>query len=85
MVTETTKTKIQKTINDIIFWLGGILVIVAITVGTRRWQQYNQTVAVARKDAICPSLLSVSRSARDTLIVMKAEPLCNTFVLDSLK
>lgn len=38
-----------------------------------------------RKNAICPALLSISRSARDTLIVMKAEPLCNSFVLDNLK
>lgn len=34
---------------------------------------------------VCPALLSITRSARDTLIVMKAEPLCNKFVLDSLK
>lgn len=39
----------------------------------------------ARRDAICPALLSISRSARDTLIVMKAEQLCNSFVLDNLK
>lgn len=38
-----------------------------------------------RREMICPSLLSISRSARDTLIVMKAETLCNTYVLDSLK
>jgi len=34
---------------------------------------------------VCPALLSITRSARDTLIVMKAEPLCNKFVLDSLR
>lgn len=39
----------------------------------------------ARRDSVCPSLLSISRSARDTLIVMKAEPLCNYYVLDNLK
>jgi hypothetical protein len=33
----------------------------------------------------CPSLLSIARSSRDTLIVMKVEPLCNSYVLDSLK
>jgi hypothetical protein len=83
MVTET--TKIRKTINDIIFWLGGAILITAVAFGTHRYEQYNVRLSIARKDAICPSLLSVSRSARDTLIVMKAEPLCNTFVLDSLK
>jgi hypothetical protein len=42
--------------------------------------QYQET----RKNAICPALFSISRSARDTLIVMKAEPLCNTFILENL-
>lgn len=41
--------------------------------------------AAARREAICPALLSISRSARDTLIVMKAEELCNSYVLDNLK
>jgi hypothetical protein len=48
----------------------------------------NATAAVqaeVRMNAICPPLLSITRSARDTLIVMKAEPLCNTYVLEHLK
>lgn len=39
----------------------------------------------AKKNTICPSLLSISRSARDTLIVMKAESLCGNYVLENLK
>ena len=42
-----------------------------------------------RKDAwqqtACPSLLSIGRSSRDTLIIMKNLPDCNRFVLDNLK
>jgi hypothetical protein len=38
-----------------------------------------------RKANVCPSVLSIARSARDTLIVMKAEPLCNEFVLENLE
>jgi len=37
------------------------------------------------KDIACPSLLSVGRSSRDTLIIMKVEPLCNAYVLENLK
>jgi len=85
MVTEATKTKIQTIIKDIIFWMGAVIVIGSITYGLKVIEVRDTAAAIARKDAICPSLLSVSRSARDTLIVMKAEPLCNTFVLDSLK
>lgn len=40
---------------------------------------------VQRKEAVCPSFLSIARSARDTLIVMRNEPLCNRYVLDNLK
>ena len=37
-----------------------------------------------RKKVVCPSFLSIARSARDTLIVMRNEPLCNAYVLDNL-
>ena len=38
-----------------------------------------------RKEVVCPSFLSIARSSRDTLIVMRNEPLCNSYVLDNLK
>ena len=38
-----------------------------------------------RKETVCPSFLSIARSSRDTLIVMRNEPLCNRYVLDNLK
>lgn len=50
-------------------------------VGYTKHTEYN----MARKDAICPALFSISRSARDTLIVMKSEPLCNDYALFNLK
>lgn len=37
------------------------------------------------KEVACPSLLSIGRTSRDTLIVMKVQPLCNDYVLDNLK
>jgi hypothetical protein len=52
----------------------------AILVNDRKIE-YDKT----RTASICPALLSISRSARDTLIVMKAEPLCNNYVLTNLK
>lgn len=51
------------------------------TIVHEKWSEYN----VARMTTICPSLFSISRSGRDTLIVMKAEPLCNNYVLVNLK
>jgi hypothetical protein len=52
------------------------------------YTQYSEWVATQntlRKNAICPPLLSVGRSARDTLIVMKAEPLCNSYILENFQ
>ncbi len=49
---------------------------------------YNSEVRIQltkRKEIVCPSFLSIARSARDTLIVMRNEPLCNRYVLDNLQ
>jgi VanZ family protein len=60
-----------------------ILVLMAklFVVADERKKEYDKT----RTASICPALLSISRSARDTLIVMKAEPLCDNYVLANLK
>lgn len=74
-----------KNIKFIKYGLISVVVLFLVyQVGTRatsRIGQYNTVKA----DTICPSLLSIGRSARDTLIVMKAEPLCNKYVLDRLR
>lgn len=78
-------TKSRKIIKDVVFYSAILVVVIA---GNMARKKYNENVVVAdgvRQKSICPALLSISRSARDTLIVMKAEPLCNGFVLDSLK
>ena len=53
------------------------------------YADYLKTVdarnALQRQQVVCPSFLSIARSARDTLIVMRNEPLCNSYVLDNLQ
>jgi len=61
-----------------------VVVFLLYQVGTRTFTKINQYNTV-KADTICPSLLSIGRSARDTLIVMKAEPVCNKYVLDRLR
>lgn len=48
---------------------------------------YNKKVAadLTKKNTACPTLLSISRSARDTLLVMRAEPLCDSYVLEHIQ
>lgn len=54
------------------------------------YMSYMYSTYVDRKEAerqavICPSFLSITRSIRDTLIVMRNEPLCNRYVLENLQ
>ena len=65
-----------------------VIITIAAT-GLLYWlgvQEQKQIQAMEqRKEIVCPSFLSISRSARDTLIVMRNEPLCNSYVLDNLQ
>jgi hypothetical protein len=81
------KTTILKndTVVKTLRYVAGLAIIAllakaAVLVNDRKIE-YEKT----RTASICPALLSISRSARDTLIVMKAEPLCNNYVLSNLK
>lgn len=75
------KTNIKR-----ITYVGILLVVLFLLyqVGTRLSSRIDEYRSV-KADTICPSLLSIGRSARDTLIVMKAESLCNKYVLDRLR
>ena len=83
MVMEMTKT--QTNIKHALLWIGVSVTIFGSSLILRKLRAREIQQDMARKEAICPALLSISRSARDTLIVMKAEDLCNSFVLDNLK
>lgn len=47
--------------------------------------EYTETSQVEWKKSACPALLSITRSARDTLIVMKSEFRCNQYVMENLR
>jgi hypothetical protein len=86
MVTETNQTpKWKRTIDTVKFPL--LLAVACVSLYRANiWTKAKQFERDGvRREAICPALLSISRSARDTLIVMKAETLCNSYVLDNLK
>jgi hypothetical protein len=53
--------------------------------GLYTYDNFSQRRASERQNVVCPSFLSIARSARDTLIVMRNEPLCNRYVLDNLQ
>lgn len=75
----------KKRIPDIIFFVGVGLAIVSV-IKVFQWDNGRKKLQAAQwKDTSCPSLLSIGRSSRDTLIVMKVEPLCNQYVLDNMK
>lgn len=61
----------------VILWLLGKSAIM----GYNKYTEYQTT----RMHSICPTQLSIARSARDSLLIMKTEPLCNTYVLMNLE
>ena len=77
--------KMKKIVN---ISVTAIIIVLSISCATKVMQAMSvrrNTLEKSHQAAVCPSLLSISRSARDTLIVMKADVLCNQYVLDSLK
>lgn len=62
-----------------------VVVFVAFLVYADYLKTINDNDATQRQQVVCPSFLSIARSSRDTLIVMRNEPLCNSYVLDNLK
>ena len=67
-------------------WLWYSVVIVVCAVYWMSWtESETQRLNMQRREVICPSYLSIARSARDTLIVMRNDQLCNRYVLDNLK
>ena len=83
MMAQITKTKGK--ITDFLFWTG-----MAIAIGSLFWfgstaNKQNKIDRAKWVETACPSLLSIARTSRDSLIIMKAEPACNQFVMDNLK
>ncbi len=75
----------KRFIKELFFWSVVVGILALLIFSYRKDAERSAQEDVVRTEEICPALLSISRSARDTLIVMKAEPLCNSFVLDNLK
>lgn len=48
-------------------------------------QAKDAEARIRRANAVCPALLSIGRSSRDTLIVMRADDMCNEYVLKNFK
>lgn len=53
--------------------------------GLYLYDRHTEAKLAERQVTVCPSFLSIARSARDTLLVMRNDPLCNRYVLDNLK
>lgn len=69
-------------LKNTLMYLAGSLVFLY---GLYTYDNFSQRRASERQNVVCPSFLSIARSARDTLIVMRNEPLCNKYVLDNLQ
>ena len=70
-------TKVKEYVSA--FWFPAV-VIVGLMIFMYKYEEYN----VRRQHIICPSFLSIARYSRDTLLVMRNEPLCNAYMLNNL-
>lgn len=79
MTTQITKRKID--------WSNvRLMIFISIILGFFAWRTtYNKNNKILYKDVACPSLFSITRSARDTLIVMKNVDVCNDYMMENLK
>ena len=71
-----------KRVTSWVYWTGLVIACVYAAYKYNAWKTANE---IKWADANCPALLSISRSARDTLITMKSINECNTYVLEHLK
>jgi hypothetical protein len=83
MMTEVTKKKIDWSMVK--YWGSTTVVIVALIYFAKMYDDKQTQRQFRWQQVACPSLLSIARSSRDTLIIMKSEPLCNSYLLDNLK
>jgi len=79
MMMDRMRTKINWT--NVKFWV----LIVAIGIFTLWSVDNNAKFTQTYKSVACPSLFSIARSSRDTLIVMKNVDVCNNYIMDNLK
>jgi len=81
---DTTSKLIEsfKRVTSWVYWTGLAVACVFAAYKYNTWKTANE---IKWADANCPALLSISRSARDTLITMKSLESCNKYVLDHLK
>ena len=61
------------------YWLAVVGVIMLVM-----YVEIFSPMTEERKNTVCPSYLSIARSARDTLIVMRNDSQCATYVLEHL-
>lgn len=69
--------------NQMVFAIA--IIFAAVIKGAMVLSEYSNTTHTEWKESACPALLSIARSARDTLIVMKSEPSCNQYVMENLR
>ena len=74
------KTWLKNVFTIIVIFSAMFLVFRGVRIGHEKYSLYNET----KKHSICPSLFSIARTSQDTLIVMKAESLCNDYLLENL-
>ena len=86
---QTKKWKNSKILISIVFWVVTVGGAILYTDWNNRkaleiQQAEIQQVLDIERGVTCPALLSIARTPRDTLIVMKNKPICVEYVFENM-
>jgi len=62
-----------------------VALVYAVFKGTTFYLAKQAVLTEERTNTACPTLFSVARTPRDTLLVMRSEPLCVGYMMKALK
>lgn len=83
---ELKNSKIYSSFQFLFQVIGPLLLLGALGIYWIPKQMKEKKLAYkAEQEVTCPSLLSIARSARDTLIVMRDKSMCTEYMLKHLK
>ena len=82
-----TKTKDTAVRASVIFLRLAVLATISYVTykGVISFNAKNEILQEERVKTACPTLLSVARTPRDTLLIMRSEEICIKYVLNSLQ
>jgi hypothetical protein len=76
---------ISKIVTAIMIASFGVFIYFGILKAVDRQTSNFKKELLLKQEVVCPTLMSIGRTSRDTLITMRVEPICIDYVLKNIK